>query len=80
MKNSLNVFLNNDFIGILSKDDNGGFCFKYNSNAKQKLSLSLPLREEIFSNKECRGFFNGLLPESEQVRVAIGKKYGIFNN
>ncbi len=77
MKNSLNVFLNNDFIGILSKDDNGGFCFKYNSNAKQKLSLSLPLREEIFSNKECRGFFNGLLPESEQVRVAIGKKYGI---
>ncbi len=25
----------------------------------------------------CRGFFEGLLPEGEQIRNFIGKKYGI---
>ena len=77
-QNSLKVYLNNNFVGILSKDENGGVCFKYDTNAKRALSLSLPLREEIYTNKECKGFFNGLLPESENVRVAIGKKYGIL--
>ena len=76
-QNSLKVYLNNNFVGILSKDENGGVCFQYDTNAKRALSLSLPLREEIYTNKECKGFFNGLLPESENVRVAIGKKYGI---
>lgn len=77
MKNSLNVYINNDFVGILSKDGNGGFCFQYDKNTKHQLSLGLPIREELYSNKECKGFFNGLLPESEHVRISIGKKYGI---
>lgn len=77
MSDLLNVYLNNDFVGILSKDDNGGICFQYNKNAKHSLSLTLPIREEIYLNKDCKGFFNGLLPESDYVRIAIGKKYGI---
>ena len=77
MSDLLNVYLNNDFVGALSKDDNGGVSFQYDKNAKHSLSLTLPIREEIYLNKDCKGFFNGLLPESEQVRIAIGKKYGI---
>lgn len=77
MRNLLNVYLNKDFVGTLSKDDNGGICFQYDKNAKKQLSLSLPIREEEFFNKDCKGFFNGLLPESEQVRISIGKKYGV---
>ena len=77
MSDLLNVYLNNDFVGILSKDDNGGICFQYDKNAKSQLSLSLPIREEVYLNKDCKGFFNGLLPESEHVRISIGKKYGI---
>ena len=77
MQDLLNVYLNNDLIGYLNKDDNGGFSFQYDKDAEQPLSISLPLKEEPFTNKECRGFFNGLLPESEQVRVNIGKRYGI---
>lgn len=77
MSNLLNVYLNNDFVGILSKDDNGGICFQYDKNARNQLSLSLPIREEIYLNRDCKGFFNGLLPESEHVRISIGKKYGI---
>lgn len=77
MSDLLNVYLNNDFVGVLSKDNNGGICFQYDKNAKKQLSLALPIREETYLNKDCKGFFNGLLPESEYVRVAIGKKYGI---
>ena len=77
MSDLLNVYLNNNFVGILSKDDNGGLCFQYDKKAKLQLSLALPIREEIYLNKDCKGFFNGLLPESEHVRVSIGKKYGI---
>ncbi len=77
MSNSLNVYLNNKHIGILEKDGNGGVIFQYSNNADRILSLSLPIQKAPFDNKQCRGFFNGLLPESEHTRIAIGKKYGI---
>lgn len=77
LSNSLNVFLNDKHIGTLEKDDNGGVIFQYSNNADRILSLSLPIQKAPFENKQCRGFFNGLLPESEHTRIAIGKKYGI---
>ena len=77
LSNSLNVFLNDKHIGILEKDGNGGIIFLYSSNADRILSLSLPIQKAPFENKQCRGFFNGLLPESEHTRITIGKKYGI---
>lgn len=77
LDNSLNVFLNDKHIGILEKDGNGGVIFQYSNNADRILSLSLPIQKAPFENKQCRGFFNGLLPESEHTRIAIGKKYGI---
>ena len=77
MSNFLNVFLNNEHIGTLEKDGNGGIIFQYSGLAERILSLSLPIQKEPFDNKKCRGFFNGLLPESEHTRIAIGKKYGI---
>ena len=77
LSNSLNVFLNDKHIGILEKDGYGGVNFQYSNNTNRILSLSLPIQKEPFENKQCRGFFNGLLPESEHTRIAIGKKYGI---
>ena len=77
MSNFLNVFLNDKYIGILEKDGNGGVNFQYFDNSDRILSLSLPIQKEPFENKQCRGFFNGLLPESEHTRIAIGKKYRI---
>ena len=44
MNDLLNVYLNTDFVGILSKDDNGVICFQYDKNAKKQLSLALPIR------------------------------------
>ena len=75
--NFLNVFLNDKHIGVLGKDGNGGVNFQYLEETDRILSLSLPKQNAPFDNRECRGFFNGLLPESENTRIAIGKKYGI---
>lgn len=77
MSNFLNVFLSDKHIGILEKDGYGGVNFQYSDNADRILSLSLPIQKEPFESKQCKGFFNGLLPESEHIRIAIGKKYGI---
>lgn len=77
MDDFLNVYLNNKHVGILEKDGNGGINFKYLENVDKAISLSLPIQEYPFDNKQCCGFFNGLLPESEHTRIAIGKKYGI---
>ncbi len=77
LSNSLNVFLNDKHIGILEKDGYGGVNFQYSDYTDRILSLSLPIQKEPFENKQCRGFFNGLLPESEHTRITIGKKYGI---
>lgn len=77
MSNFLNVFLNDKHIGTLEKDGNGGIIFQYSNEANRRLSLSLPIQKDLFDNRQCRGFFNGLLPESEHTRIAIGKKYKI---
>lgn len=73
----LKIYLYNNFIGTLTKDNLGGIIFQYDENAKYSLSLSLPIRERPYSNAECRGFFNGILPENENVRTIIGKRFGI---
>lgn len=78
LSNSLNVFLNDKHIGILEKDGYGGVIFQYSNNADRILSLSLPIQKAPFDNKQCRGFFNGLLPESEYTRIAIGKNTGLI--
>ncbi len=74
---TLTVRLNKNFVGYLEQDLQGKFVFTYDKDNKIPLSLSLPLREEPYLDKECRGFFEGLLPEGEQIRLYIGKKYGI---
>lgn len=77
MGNSLNVYLNNNLVGILKKNTNGGINFQYDDSANRILSLSMPLQNKFYTNKDCKGFFNGLLPEGINTRIAIGKKYGI---
>lgn len=74
---TLTVRLNKKFTGYLEQNLQGKFVFTYNPKCHVPLSLALPLREEPYEDKECRGFFEGLLPEGEQVRNYIGKKYGI---
>jgi serine/threonine-protein kinase HipA len=63
------VYLFDELAGILRTTDNRGLTFSYAKEYIEKmgsaLSLSLPLQEKEFSQKECLPYFIGLLPEGE---------------
>jgi serine/threonine-protein kinase HipA len=73
----LSVRLHGKPVGILEQDYAGKMNFTYLQNADHVLSLSLPVRKEIYTDKECSAYFGGLLPEGDNARIAIGKKYGV---
>ncbi len=81
MSRALDVYLNRDLVGHLIQDDGGQMVFDYDKAWLENpdavaLSHSLPLREERFTQRQCRGFFGGVLPE-EGNREVIAKILGI---
>jgi serine/threonine-protein kinase HipA len=81
MARKLDVYLHSDLTGHLVQDDGGDISFQYaeiwlSNSAAIPLSHSLPLRNELFRRKECRGFFGGILPEQAQ-REMIARNLGI---
>ncbi len=84
MKRTLNVYLDTALVGQLSQDNEGRMRFAYNEkwltypNAIA-LSQSLPLRASRFTPKECKGFFDGILPEQKN-RELIAKILGVSPN
>ncbi len=81
MARTLDVYLHRDLAGHLIQDDHGEMVFDYVQSWLEKpgalpLSHSLPLRQERFKRRECRGFFAGILPE-ESKREMIARNLGI---
>jgi len=84
MARSLNVYFGGELVGKLIQDDGGQMTFQYDKDWLTKpepipLSRSLPLREELFTQKESRAFFGGALPE-EGNRKVIARILGISDN
>ena len=68
MARTLDVYLEQQLVGHLVQDDGGQMLFRYapvwlESSESFPISRSLPLREEEFTEKQCKGFFGGILPE-----------------
>lgn len=81
MTKTLNVWWADEIVGTLTIDRFGEMGFTYASDwiadvGKPALSFSLPKRKEPFNRRECRPFFEGLLPEESQ-RVAVAGALGI---
>lgn len=72
----LSVRLHGKKAGIL-QEISGKMRFQYNKNARIPLSLSLPVREEVYPEKLCKAYFSGLLPENDSIRKALALKYKI---
>ena len=67
--------------GALTADRHGAMRFAYDAAwladpAAPALSCSLPKRREPFRTRECRPFFEGLLPEGTQ-RDAVAAVFGV---
>ena len=61
--------------GILTETD-AGYEFKYNSDylsssSAQPISLTLPLREQVYESHILFPFFDGLIPEGWLLDVAL---------
>ncbi|MFI4983813.1 MAG: type II toxin-antitoxin system HipA family toxin [Rickettsiales bacterium] len=81
MSKSLDVYLNQNLVGNLVQDKHGQMTFTYASEwlsnrLATPLSQSLPLQKESFRQKQCRGYFAGILPE-ENKRDLIAHNLGI---
>lgn len=77
----LSVRLKGKPVGILEQTLSGKMVFTYDNDATQAISIGMPIRTQPFNHIQCEAFFGGLLPESETVRKAIGKRFGIsYNN
>lgn len=74
---TLDVYMVQQLVGHLVQDDGGQMLFRYapawlESSERFPISRSLPLKEEEFKQKECKGFFGGILPEQSN-RTVIAK-------
>jgi serine/threonine-protein kinase HipA len=78
---TLHVYFYGKQVGTLSQDTRGKYAFQYDqewlaSSLSQPISQSLPLRSEVFEERECAGFFGGLLPEDYN-RELIARNLGV---
>jgi serine/threonine-protein kinase HipA len=81
MARTLDVYLHRDLVGHLAQDKSDHITFKYVDTwaehpASRALSQSLPLQKGRFAQRECRGFFSGILPEQSQ-RELVARNLGI---
>jgi len=83
---SLNIFFEEDLVGVFSQNEEMIHSFQYDKNWIKKdeafpVSISMPLQEESFGNKVTLAFFENLLPEGN-VRAMLEKWHhseGAFN-
>ena len=71
----LNLFYNEELVGVLIEDDEERLSFSYAKSWLDKkssfnISINLPLREDSFGHMQTKAFFENLLPEGE-VKLAI---------
>lgn len=81
MPRTLDVYLHRELVGRLLQDAEGRLRFGYTGDwlsnpAAVPISQSLPLEAKRFSQRECRGFFAGLLPDDSK-REIIARNLGI---
>lgn len=77
----LAVRWNGEHVGDLSLDRSGAMHFQYSAqwltnSQTPPISITIPKRNEEFSDRECKPFFEGLLPEEWQ-REAAARALGI---
>ena len=77
MTRTLSVWWDGVVVGTLQVNQHGQMRFTYASDwladaSRPAISFSLPKREQPFTQRQCRPFFAGLLPEEAQREVIAG--------
>jgi len=77
----LRVYLNNRLVGYLNKETSGAAIFRYDESWLNRpnampVSLSLPLREDIYRGESVHAVFENLLPDSDILRRRVAERVG----
>lgn len=67
-------------VANLDQDDSGRMQMAYLPGSIRPISLSMPIREEPYASAACEAYFGGLLPESDEARKLIARRYGANPN
>lgn len=75
----LNVFLNGRLVGRLSRQSNGAISFQYDQawldwEGAIPVSLSMPLRETVFTGDTVIAVFDNLLPDNDAIRRRLAER------
>lgn len=77
----LRVYQNNRLVGHLLKESSGAIEFRYdedwlNRDRAFPVSLSLPLREDVYRGEPVVAVFENLLPDSDALRKRVADRVG----
>lgn len=77
MTRALSVWWDSRVVGTLQVNQHGQMRFTYAADwladaSRPAISFSLPKQEQPFTQRQCRPFFAGLLPEETQREVIAG--------
>lgn len=81
MSRDMDVYLGDQRAGTLAQDDTGALTFLYTKDylcttKPQKISVSMPLREQPYPDRITRPYFSGLLPD-ERARQRLASALGV---
>lgn len=83
------VYVRNVFAGTLCETD-AGYSFSYDNDYLKRpdasaVSLTLPLKDDLYTSKTLFSFFDGLIPEgwllknvSENWKIPVRDRFGIL--
>lgn len=80
MNKNLDVYLHAELTGELRSASNDDMTFTYSDTATRPISVGMPLETRTFDSNHCEAFFGGLLPEGDEARKALGKRFKIGAN
>lgn len=74
----LEIYVGRTKIGIYAQSASGSTSFYYDpdwlsNKTAFPISLSMPLSDRIWSGTQCLSFFEGLLPDDQNIRKKIAK-------
>lgn len=73
----LSIRLHGKPVGVLVQTPTGKMAFSYDRDAKQAISVAMPLREKPYGHMVCEAYFGGLLPENDIAKKILGQRYGV---
>lgn len=78
--NVLYVYMNTLLVGHLERQPTGALQFSYDadwirSDKGRPVSLSMPLRDQLYVGDIVTNFFDNLLPDNENIRIRIQRRF-----